>query len=999
MEPPAKRLRTGPSSSTPQSNDDEGDELIYEPDEVSRMRDPGYQLDQSRAFAAFKLKSTFEHIFQKYERDFTGIGDEIDLRTGKIITNNGHLERMRNERDTGVQDEEQEEDEGVLLEDAFVSGDEESEEDNGDGNENPDASDNEEDEELILHSKDTVTPDSVTSVSRRRIEDQRRPDLSQSLPSVSRLEPRQRQSSLSSFRHSGVFDVSSSANLWGSDPDAVDPTWRAPDIQQTRLGDSLISKLYGARYRFPATQGSQSVWSSRRDSELDKAEAEPVRIDLALLARSRNEASKSARSTLTKLLPAFTTEEENEDDVLGLSNTDRVPRTEKKLPTQNGTLSQEKLGVDMTNSSKQESLVPAHNEPQRAAQRRNQTMTASETLPKGQLATTKAGKKSPLLIGPIGKTNQDRHNVEGTRDDHSESSPVFVTDAEMRERPKQKLVIELFSKVPAPEELTEFEDPENTDQGSATLRQKTMPPPVDVAVPLGPEGSTTLEVHESLAPEPNEQQTDATAVVTKRTNNASVSLKEKFSRHEIDPSYAFSDDEDGIPVVRTRTRPDKEPAPDAAKPIKSIPGTESQQGDGLNCLDLNDARAEEDSMGVQFDFSIQDLAKERPNMDADISMEDHASEPTDEAEKHNILQPQPASEEVFRSDSATSPEQAFKNGQTEEESTSQTSRATVAVDTTGDPERDPDAHRAEQEREEEVGGFVVPIGLDKIDDASATEPETTDVELPTLPASAERHTLRGRPRRGRPSSSATKRSDRVPQNVTSPMRRLNLQSSSPLKKHRKSGGANARTSIRIGDPPSPPKSTSKPPGRRHNRTGSTDQTYSNTINASDPDTIPADSLAPARRQKHHPSTPSRRPPKSHNSSSRVSSGRPFVSLLADDDDDELTLDLFKTWTEREEPSSSSQRKMVSYMPVLLRGPQTKLRTPTTQRTPTVVGSGTAGSSTARGKKRKATWAFATPTKTDLDLPSASPVRTPGGHLRRCGEDGFRCDRDFCFVCL
>lgn len=27
------------------------------------------------------------------------------------------------------------------------------------------------------------------------------------------------------------------------------------------------------------------------------------------------------------------------------------------------------------------------------------------------------------------------------------------------------------------------------------------------------------------------------------------------------------------------------------------------------------------------------------------------------------------------------------------------------------------------------------------------------------------------------------------------------------------------------------------------------------------------------------------------------------------------------------------------------------------------------------------------------------VKTPGGSLRRCGEDGFKCDRDFCFTCL
>jgi hypothetical protein len=32
-------------------------------------------------------------------------------------------------------------------------------------------------------------------------------------------------------------------------------------------------------------------------------------------------------------------------------------------------------------------------------------------------------------------------------------------------------------------------------------------------------------------------------------------------------------------------------------------------------------------------------------------------------------------------------------------------------------------------------------------------------------------------------------------------------------------------------------------------------------------------------------------------------------------------------------------------------------------------------------------------------PAADLVRTPGGTMRKCGEDGFKCERDFCFVCL
>lgn len=59
------------------------------------------QLDRDRDRNDLKLKSRFEHIFRKYERDFTGVGDEFDIHTNEIVVNNGHLQHMRNENDPG----------------------------------------------------------------------------------------------------------------------------------------------------------------------------------------------------------------------------------------------------------------------------------------------------------------------------------------------------------------------------------------------------------------------------------------------------------------------------------------------------------------------------------------------------------------------------------------------------------------------------------------------------------------------------------------------------------------------------------------------------------------------------------------------------------------------------------------------------------------------------------------------------------------------------------
>lgn len=80
MPPPAKRQRL--------STSDAYDNI------------PGIQ--EQRRRNELRLKSRFEAIYDKYDRDFTGIGDVIDLNTGQIVVDNGHLRGMRHERDLGV---------------------------------------------------------------------------------------------------------------------------------------------------------------------------------------------------------------------------------------------------------------------------------------------------------------------------------------------------------------------------------------------------------------------------------------------------------------------------------------------------------------------------------------------------------------------------------------------------------------------------------------------------------------------------------------------------------------------------------------------------------------------------------------------------------------------------------------------------------------------------------------------------------------------------------
>ncbi|KAJ5626120.1 hypothetical protein N7510_002429 [Penicillium lagena] len=87
QERPAKRPRLSFTPGSPS------------PNEV----DEDFDLPTARARNDQRLKSIFERIFDKYGKDFTEVGDEIDLETGKIVIDNGHLVGMRAEDDTGDQ--------------------------------------------------------------------------------------------------------------------------------------------------------------------------------------------------------------------------------------------------------------------------------------------------------------------------------------------------------------------------------------------------------------------------------------------------------------------------------------------------------------------------------------------------------------------------------------------------------------------------------------------------------------------------------------------------------------------------------------------------------------------------------------------------------------------------------------------------------------------------------------------------------------------------------
>ncbi|KAF4818822.1 hypothetical protein CGCSCA5_v004872 [Colletotrichum siamense] len=978
MEPPAKRPRTGPSPLGQQQND-EDDELNYEPEEVSQMRDPGYQLEQSRNFAAFKLKSTFEHIFAKYEKDFTGIGDEIDLKTGKVVINNGHLENMRHERDMGVPDEEEEEDEGMLLEEAFGSDDEE-EDDEEDGTGTTSQPD-EEEEERILHGKKGGST-STALVRRPSTEIQRRPSLS----GVGGLGSDQRLSSLVAPRRPGSSNSSLSASVWGADPEPADPTWKVPEIRKPKLGDSLMANMHGSRYRFPISY--QSIWSSRPDTEEEKMTADPARIDMKMLSRARQESMRVGRPTSMKLLQAFTAQDDdNDDDILGVSIAERAPTAEKKKePTSTG---DGKPSVETSDKNAEEGQPVVSVED-------SATQEAPTKPSPSQKEATSKSKKQKQAKGQQGKeelqavkakvqpaenhveTDSVQPAVLAVAAEISSETPNFVTGDEAQRLPKQKLVIELLSKTPPPGEVTEVIEPEDADTYGLN-EAFDLPRPSDAAAPEEIPIASELQIEtDTIMPETDGGSVARPPETTEtQPSKAPEPPKEKFVRHQIDPYYDFSDDEEGIPTARVPTRIQK-PAPaspsgntNAPVPnnVEYVASTSKVPLNDAETTIVNDEEEEEDGEDQIQTSPATPLADKLDGMDLDAPQPETPKAPAGAPEELPDMGEQSSPRESTEDPSTMEQRSVAEHDEedtilpdveTEEPDLADTAEASSSP--INSPVALPeDAHLPDSQDNQEEG-FSVPL-LDDIGADSATEPEaepepeSVDIELPALPFPTQNpasNPPRSKP--GRP-----KKSNAVPENgATSPMRTLNLNSSSPLKR-RASNALKPRKSVKFNKKPSSPAAATT---HHHEQPSLPAGPSSSTIKAS-------------------PRTPSAR--------------RSFISLLSDDED-ELTLDLFKSWTNTSGGSApgSSGRKKTSYAPVLLAGPQTKITTPMKQRSHNV-GS---GGGTERGKKRKAAWAFAvTPTKVQFGSPSGSLVKTPGGHMRRCGEDGFKCDRDFCFTCL
>ena len=77
----------------------QGHEPPFKRIRIDRPEIKDVELRRKRAQNDRRLKSIFESIFDKYEKDFEGVGDEIDLETGEIVVDNGHVSGLGYQRD------------------------------------------------------------------------------------------------------------------------------------------------------------------------------------------------------------------------------------------------------------------------------------------------------------------------------------------------------------------------------------------------------------------------------------------------------------------------------------------------------------------------------------------------------------------------------------------------------------------------------------------------------------------------------------------------------------------------------------------------------------------------------------------------------------------------------------------------------------------------------------------------------------------------------------
>ncbi|KAF4967305.1 hypothetical protein FSARC_5135 [Fusarium sarcochroum] len=493
MGPPAKKRRRESSTRKPaQDEDDDDDELASHPQEIRVRRDPDIQLALKRANADHKLQSTMAHIIEKYSRDFEGIGDEIDMETGEIVVNNGHLRSMRDEGDVeGLWvegDSNIDEDEGILLEDLT---------DEYSDNERPvnEVRDSQSDDGTNRSTRDQEThatlrngdkaidkasehaPDIVNGTSKTpHGQDERLPsDLYHDGEVIDH--PQFGPPSFQPGASSGFGPPPPGFAPWGMMPAFPMQAWGRDDIPPYfNMPPSMPGPWFSpGRYNFPTNNGQTSIWgrsqtkktkrvgsmkgSSKRSTDLKSTDA-PANEEVGI-TDGNDKISSKEQQPQSQEFPAFdqTINASDEDDDLIFSGiTDSTPAKSSPVPPVKGDSTKKSATKEHTERALEETAgnvikLPHHNDESDDTSRRRSGRARKQTEYMGKISWDDARewrKSGQTLSVELFRANTSMRegfqSVDNTGEERlpsQEKTPTNVPtakEAEMEENPRRQVV-------------------------------------------------------------------------------------------------------------------------------------------------------------------------------------------------------------------------------------------------------------------------------------------------------------------------------------------------------------------------------------------------------------------------------------------------------------------------------------------------------------------------------------------------------------------------------
>ncbi|KAJ4327475.1 hypothetical protein N0V84_002129 [Fusarium piperis] len=568
MEPPAKRRRKGPSPPTLGQNDDEDDELASHPEEITVRRDPDIQFVLKRANANHKLQATMAHIIEKYSRDFEGVGDEIDMETGEIVVNNGHLRNMRDEGDVeGLWmdgDSNAEEDEGILLEDLTDEYSDNQDEMEMDEPRNPEADDDnrnsktrEQGSNIRSNSSDMGKESDSVPVPTGNEEEKGTENQDERLPPETRNSTDGPPASFGPGVPLGYGAPPGPFGPWSMMPGFPMNPWGRNDIPPYyNMPPSMPGPWFnGGRYEFPTNDGQTSIWGrgwvkkTKRAGFMkksSKSHADPSKNPSDMAADEETGGGGNDKENSEEQEEALTNDRiinaSDEDDDLIFSGTTGSPSTTKR------------------------SSIPSKEK--RAAKETTRTKDVEKVLEETAGNTIKAASHD------YEQDDKNRRRSGRARKQVEYMGKISWAEAKEWRNSGQSLSVELPRVDRANRQ--DFQSVDNTDDESLpTQKAASQSPPrepqreMDKAIQrqVIPDSQDTATPFNSSAPQPSQPASQSQASQPQVSQDAEKQSSPSILGHNAMPSMALSDDE--APLVLSRVMVPK-PQVMSSKPVPQL---------------------------------------------------------------------------------------------------------------------------------------------------------------------------------------------------------------------------------------------------------------------------------------------------------------------------------------------------------------------------------------------------------------------------------------------